>query len=405
MERCAADFEGGGHSGGFLSRADLVIVSPGVDHCHPVLEKVRQAGAVLIGELALAADKFKSPVIAVTGTNGKTTVTELIGSMLKAAGKNVFVGGNIGTPIGDYLISDQDYDAIVLEVSSFQLELCGDFTPEVGILLNITPDHLDRHKTVEKYGSAKMNLFQGGSDRTLSVINGDDLLCSKFSASMPAVKWTRFGHDPKFEAVLVGSQVVVSQNNTYELAGTRLGNLSGMLNSAAALLGVSTLDIGADILQRALNDFQPGAHRLQQVGCYAGVTYINDSKATNTGAVNNGISQVGGKIILIAGGRHKGDDYSLLRDSVAAHVKHLILIGEAAREIGRALGDLAPVDYPETLEEAVRQAAMAGQQGDTVLFSPACASFDMFNDYKQRGDCFIETVRRLGAQSKAEKRP
>lgn len=405
LDRCAADFEGGGHSSGFLSGADLILASPGVDHCHPVLQKARQKGTAIIGELALAADKFKAPVIGVTGTNGKTTVTELVGAMLAAAGRKVFVGGNIGTPIGDYLLSEESYDAVVLEVSSFQLELCGDFVPEVGILLNITPDHLDRHKTVDNYAAAKMKLFQGGSARTFSVINGDDPLCRQYGAAVsdaPPVDWARFGHDPEFRAVLAGSQVIVADRARYELAGTRMGNLSGMLNSAAALLGVEPFAIDDAVLQRALNDFQPGAHRLQQVGCHRGVTYVNDSKATNTGAVNNGISQIGGTIILIAGGRDKGDDYTLLRDCVAAHVKRLVLIGEAAREIGAALGDLAPVDYPATMEEAVQLAAAAGQPGDSILLSPACASFDMFSDYQQRGAFFVEAVHRLHKRNPAE---
>jgi UDP-N-acetylmuramoylalanine--D-glutamate ligase len=406
LDRCVADFEGGGHSSGFLSGADLILVSPGVDHSHPVLQKARQTGTAIIGELALAADKFKAPVIGVTGTNGKTTVTELVGAMLAASGKRVFVGGNIGTPIGDYLLSEEEYDAVVLEVSSFQLELCGDFMPEVGILLNITPDHLDRHKTVDKYAAAKMRLFQGGSARTFSVINGDDPLCRRYGAAVPAdpsIEWARFGHDPEFRAALAGSQVIVDGRSRYELAGSRMGNLSGMLNSAAALLGVQPFAIEPDVLQQVINDFQPGAHRLQQVGCHGGVTYVNDSKATNTGAVNNGISQIGGAIILIAGGRDKGDDYSLMRDCVGAHVKRLVLIGEAALQIGAALGDLAPVDYPATMEEAVQLAAAAGQPGDTVLLSPACASFDMFSDYKHRGDSFIEAFRKLAGQSAEEK--
>ena len=254
LDRCVADFEGGGHSSGFLRGADLILASPGVDHSHPVLQKARQRGTAIIGELALAADKFKAPVIGVTGTNGKTTVTELVGAMLAAAGKKVFVGGNIGTPIGDYLLSEETYDAVVLEVSSFQLELCGDFVPEVGILLNITPDHLDRHKTVDNYAAAKMRLFQGGSARTFSVINGDDLLCRRYGAAAsidPAIAWVRFGHDPDFNAVLAGSQVVVDRRHRYELAGSRMGNLSGMLNSAAALLGVQPFAIDSVVLPSA----------------------------------------------------------------------------------------------------------------------------------------------------------
>lgn len=407
LDRCVAEFEGGGHSTGFLSRADLILISPGVDQNHSVLQKVRQNATPIIGELALAADKFKAPVIAVTGTNGKTTVTELIGEMLRAAGKRVFVGGNIGTPIGDYLLSEADYDAVVLEVSSFQLELSGDFVPDVGVLLNITPDHLDRHKTVENYAAAKMRLFQGGSERTFSVISGDDQLCLSqlISPSGEAEnRWMRFGRDPGFEAALLDGRVVLFQEHEYQLNGTAMGNLSGMLNSAAALLGVVPFEIEPGIVQRVLNDFQPGKHRLQRVGCFNGVVYVNDSKATNTGAVNNGISQIGGSIILIAGGRDKGDDYTLLRDSVAAHAKRLILIGEAASEIGSALEGLAPVEYPADLDEAVAAAAASAKPGDTVLFSPACASFDMFSDYKHRGDRFIEAVQHLHDKDGVEER-
>lgn len=405
LERCAAEYEGGGHSTGFLSAADIVVASPGVDHRHSILEKVKQSGTPVIGELAIAADKFTAPVIGVTGTNGKTTVTELIGRMFEAAGKKVFVGGNIGRPIGEYLLSTDYYEAIILELSSFQLDLCGDFMPEVGILLNITPDHLDRHYSLEDYATAKMRLFQGGSKTTFSVINGDDPVCSEYAKNLPLVDWSRFGHDHQFEAVIDTSRIVV-EGTAYELAASKLGTLSGMLNSAAALLGVSIFDLDHSALQCALDEFQPGKHRLEWIARYNGITYINDSKATNTGAVNNGILEVGsqgGKIALIAGGRDKGDDYSQLRGSVAAHVKQLLLIGEAARSIGEELGDLAPVDYPATLDEAVARAAAACDPGDTVLLSPACASFDMFDDYQHRGDCFIKAVHRLHTRNPAER--
>ena len=404
LDQCVADFEGGGHSTGFLSRADIVVTSPGVDHHHSVLEKVRQAGATILGELAVAADKFRAPVIGVTGTNGKTTVTELIGALFRAAGKKVFVGGNIGTPVGDYLLSDDDYEAVILELSSFQLELCGDFEPEVGVLLNITPDHLDRHKTLDEYAAAKMRLFQGGSDRTFSIINGDDPLCRRFAEPLDNVQWARFGQDENFEAAIVGSRVVVS-DKSFELAGSKLATVSGLLNSGAALLAAGRFGLDQEVLQRALVEFEPGDHRLQQVACYNGITYVNDSKATNTGAVINALHQVGGSqrnVVLIAGGRDKGDDYRLLRDSVATHVKRLILIGEASEALGEALGDLVATDYPATLEEAVLRASAAGAPGDTVLFSPACASFDMFDNYQQRGAFFTEAVHRLHKRNPAE---
>ena len=389
-----ADFEGGGHSEEFLAGAELVVVSPGVDCRHPALVQAAKRGSMIAGELAVAASEFSVPVVAVTGTNGKTTVTELIGALLKAAGKKVFVGGNIGTPVGEYLSAKEDYEIVVLEVSSFQLELCGDFTPEVGIVLNITPDHLDRHGSLDQYAAAKMNMFKPGAD-TRGVINGEDEWCQRFPERVADMNWARFGHDTDNDAAIDGSRIVMRNGQTYELGGSALDNLSGRLNAGAALLGVSPFDLDPSSVQQALMEFKPGAHRLQEVGCIEGVVYINDSKATNTGAVINAIEQLGDGIILIAGGRDKGDDYRLLRPSVASHVKRLILIGEAASAIGTLLGDLAPVDYSDSLENAVVQAASVGEPGDTVLLAPACASFDMFDNYLQRGDCFAEAVRAL----------
>lgn len=394
LDRCAADYEGGGHSSGFLGQAEIVVVSPGVDYNHSALEKIRQSGTAVVGELALAAGTFASPVVAVTGTNGKTTVTELIGALFEAAGKKVFVGGNIGTPIGEYLISEKDFDVVVLEVSSFQLDLCGDFRPTVGILLNISPDHLDRHGTLDNYAAAKMKMFQGGR-QTFGVINGDDELCNRFGSDVTDKQWAQFGHDGAFAAAIDGSRIVLHRGETYDLAGSKLDNLSGRLNSSAALLGVHSFKLDPACLQRVLQEFEPGDHRLQEVACVDGVAFVNDSKATNTGAVNNALLQIGGSIILIAGGRDKGDDYTLLRPSVAAHVKRLILIGEAAENISGALGDLAPVDYSATIDAAVELAAAVGEPGDTVLLSPACASFDMFDNYQHRGRCFAAAVHRL----------
>lgn len=395
MSEIRADFEGGGHSASFLAGVDLVVVSPGVDYRHPALAQAEKAGSRIVGELAVASDCFTEPVVAVTGTNGKTTVTELIGALFEKAGKKAFVGGNIGTPIGEYLTADDKFDVVVLEVSSFQLDLCGDFIPKVGILLNITPDHLDRHGTLEKYALAKMKIFQGG-DQTYGVINGDDELCCRFGNDVDDMVWARFGYDRSFVGAIDGSRIVLQNGQTYDLTGSNLDNLSGRLNSSAALLGVTPFNLEPECLKRALREFEPGEHRLQSVGSIDGVTFVNDSKATNTGAVNNAVKQIGGAIILIAGGRDKGDDYTQLRDSVAAHVKRLILVGEAAGTIGSILGDLAPVDYPGTLEEAVERAAAVGEPGDTVLLSPACASFDMFDNYQHRGRCFSETVRELG---------
>lgn len=413
LERCSAGFEGGGHSTEYLSAAEKVILSPGVDYRHPALEHLRRTKIEILGELGLAADKFRAPVIAVTGTNGKTTVTELIGSMLQAAGKRVFVGGNIGTPIGEYLLAQQECDVIVLELSSFQLELAGDFVPEVGVLLNISPDHLDRHQNLDNYAAAKLRMFQGVPENTRCVVNDDDQLCKRYLEEAGIRGCARFGFNQDCEAVIEQTgptgvsgeaRITLFRNGArqvFDLSNSPMANLSGLLNGAAALLAISRFNLEQSVLELALRSFVPGNHRLQKVAEIDGVVYIDDSKATNTGAVINGINQVGGRVILIAGGRDKGDDYRLLRNAVAAHVKHLILIGEASDKLGQALADLAPIDYPASMGEAVVRAAAAAKPGDTVLLSPACASFDMFENYQQRGVSFSNEVQHIAERLSA----
>lgn len=398
IHECSAEYEGGGHTERFLRRAEKIIVSPGVSLEHPTIVQLMDSGVPVLGELALAADHFRAPVIAITGTNGKTTVTEMIGALLVAAGKKVFVGGNIGTPIGEYLLSPGGYDAVVLEVSSFQLDLSGGFTPKVAVLLNITPDHLDRHGSLARYAAAKMKIFDGGQAIELAVMNGDDPLSRRYLYLSGRDSFQRFGHGVEYTACAEGNRITISEEKgavVYDLSGSDLATLSGCLNSAAALLAVQPFGVRQEIALQTLRSFKTGAHRVQVVAEVEGVTYIDDSKATNTGAVNNAIEQIGSGVILIAGGKDKGDDYRLLRESVSHHVKRLVLIGEAARSIAEALGDLVPVKLAGDMDGAVRYAASRAIPGDTVLLSPACASFDMYRSYKHRGDCFIEAVETL----------
>jgi UDP-N-acetylmuramoylalanine--D-glutamate ligase len=394
---CVAELECGGHSAEFLGRADLLVLSPGVSPAHPAIAAAHRSGVRVAGELAIAAPLLHRPVIAITGTNGKTTVTELIGALLAATGRSVFVGGNLGTPIGSLLLDKTDYDVVVLEVSSFQLEVAGAFVPQIGVLLNITPDHLDRHGTLAGYTAAKMRLLQGGPERTEAVVNGDDPL---LVAALPAL-WTaaaaRFGSDPAASAVVDGERLHIAEaagRRVYDLSGAALDTVSGRLNSAAALLAVRRFGIDPVVAQQVLSSFQIGAHRMQMVAEIDGIRFVNDSKATNTGAVISGLSQAGGRVVLIAGGMDKGDDYRLLRQTVRERVSHLVLIGEAAQQLAAALGDLVPVHYGVSMEDAVGQAADLAVPGNTVLLSPACASFDMFTNYRHRGDCFVEAVRR-----------
>lgn len=395
---CRADYQGGEHTRKFLGQADFIVLSPGVDPALPLLAELAEGGTQILGELGVAASRFRAPVIAITGTNGKTTVTELVGSLLRAAGLKVFVGGNIGTPIGDYLLAEEGFDVVVLEVSSFQLELCGAFCPDVALLLNLSPDHLDRHGSMDRYGAAKMRIFQGGRNTRLAIMNGDDPWCRKYAHLGSVASYALFGSDSDYDAIVRNHEIMLrtsGSTSSYDLTGSSLDSRTGGLNGAAALLAVSPFTTDAAKLQPALRDYQTGAHRMQRVGSCSGVVFINDSKATNTGAVNSGLEQAGGPVILIAGGKDKGDDYRQLRHAVQAHVKFLLLIGEAAQDMGAALSDLAETEYPVSLEDAVRRAAEHSEPGDTVLLSPACASFDMFESYIQRGERFVAAVQKL----------
>ena len=392
-------WEAGGHTFDFLRQAGRILVSPGVDLAQPLLRGLAEAGVAISGELAVAAEELRVPTVAITGTNGKTTTTTLVGELLAAGGLAPFVGGNIGTPLYDYLRQPGDHRAVVAEVSSFQLESAGCFAPRVGILLNITPDHLDRHGSLEAYGRIKMRLFahQGAGD--VAIVNGDDPLCRNLAQGLPGVLQT-FGHEADHTAVIAGKTVrarVDGQVEEYSLAGTALGNSVGLQNSAAAILAARAMGVGREAIAGALRAFRLLPHRLELVNEIDGVRYYNDSKATNTGAVLGALEEFDGNVLLIAGGRDKGDDYRLLRPAVADSVRLLITIGEAAGLIEAALADVVETVRALSLHEAVTLAARRARRGDTVLLSPACASFDMFTSYGHRGSEFRKEVAALAA--------
>jgi len=394
-------WEAGGHTFDFLRQADCILLSPGVDPALPLLTSLRQAGVQMAGELAVAAGQLTVPVVAITGTNGKTTVTTLIGELLAASGKKVFVGGNIGTPLYEYLCCPEDYAAVVVEVSSFQLESGGDFTPDVGVLLNITPDHLDRHGSLAEYARAKMQLFAHQRQGDLAVINGDDAQCLALAENLGALVQT-FGRAKANTAVIKDARIDVSTEEgteEYFLAGTALANDVGLSNSAAAILAARRLGCSQAEIQRGLRAFRLLPHRIEFVAEVNGVLYYNDSKATNTGAVLGALAQFPGNVILLAGGRDKGDDYRLLRHEVAARVRHLIVLGEAARLLQQALADVVAISAAGSMHEAVQLAAGMARSGDVVLLSPACASFDMFSSYGHRGNEFKKEVLALSETS------
>lgn len=397
-------FEAGGHTVDFLRQADLILVSPGVNLDGPVIPELRALGILIVGELAVAAGQIAVPVVAVTGTNGKTTVTTLIGELFKKSGKRTFVGGNIGTPLYEYLCGLAEYDIVVAEVSSFQLESAGAFAPNVGVLLNITPDHLDRHGSIEKYAEIKKRLFMHQRPGDFAIVNGDDGLCRRVSDGIRAeVRF--FGTHEENTAVIRGNVIYATIDGKveeYPLAGTALDNNVGLQNAAAAILATRALGCEREAVLAGLREFRLGPHRIEFVAEVDGVSYYNDSKATNTGAVIAALQQFSGNVILIAGGRDKGDDYRLLRESVAARVRQLIVIGEAADLLEDALKDIVGIIRPGSMRDAVRRAAEIARPGDVVLLSPACASFDMFTSYGHRGSEFKKEVLGLQCLQSAE---
>ncbi len=402
LDNSRVTWEAGGHSLAFLGKADIVFVSPGVPLNLPLLVQLQQQGIRIMGELALAAPALCETVVAITGTNGKTTVTTLIGELLRGAGKNVFVGGNIGTPIFEYLLKGPEADTLILEVSSFQLDTAGDFRPDIALLLNITPDHIDRHGSLADYARAKMKIFEQQRRTDTAIVNGDDSLCRSLVNEIDS-RVLFFGHGSDCQARIEGSRVTLrwQEEEIYDLVGTSLANAMGVLNSAAAILATRSVGCSPERIRAGLAAFQPLHHRMEPVAEIDGVVYYDDSKATNTGAVLSALAQIDGKVVLIAGGKDKGDDYTLLRESVRDKARKVVLIGEAAVLLEMALSGTAPLIRAKSMEEAVQLAHAVAQPGDAVLLSPACASFDMFNSYVHRGEVFVAAVERLREAEKA----
>lgn len=387
------EIEAGGHSFDFLADSDMVFVSPGAE-CSDLLEKLREKGVQLVGELSLAAAVELPPVIGITGTNGKTTVTSLIGKLIAAGGKEVYVGGNIGYPLLDYLRSGKKADYLVLELSSFQLEQRGDFAPHIGLLLNITPDHLDRHGDMVGYRNAKMALFTGQEEHDYALVYGDDSFCTPDSVKSSVLSFGRSKECPIHVQEHSFSFTINGYSENYSLLGSPFATTTGALNAAPASFVARLAGVAKEKIEQVLKGFDLGEHRMELCGLVNGVSYYNDSKATNTGAVISGLSQLG-ETVLIAGGKDKGDDYSLLRESVAEKVTELILIGEATPLIADALQGVVPIYEATSLENAMDYAYEKATDGQSVLFAPACSSFDMFANYKDRGEQFKLQVQRL----------
>jgi UDP-N-acetylmuramoylalanine--D-glutamate ligase len=369
----------------------LIVVSPGVDQRH-ALDAAAAAGNEVIGELELGARLSEAPLCAVGGTNGKSTTTELIGAMLSQAGQSVFCGGNLGTPLTQAV--GKAWDCLVVEVSSFQLERAPTVRPQVSLLLNITDDHLDRHGTFAAYAAAKGNAFVNQTPDDVAIaLWGDAEVERQVKRGRGRVLY--FGADGDY-LVRDGGVFEVSSGESFPLQGTQLSGRHNQRNAAAAIAAARALGASRDAILRALLAYRPLPHRLAWVESIGGVAFYDDSKATNVGAAAAAIDSLSeAKVVLIAGGKGKEGSYAPLAQALAQRGRAVILIGEAAPLMAKALEHSAEVELASDLDVAVERAYRLARPGDAVLLAPACASFDMFQSYADRGERFVHAVKRL----------
>lgn len=405
LRKNGVHLELGGHCPGTFENSDLIVLSPGVPHTIEPVERARKAGIPVTGEIELASRFIKTPVVAVTGTNGKSTVTRLIGEMLEASGLKTFVGGNLGTPLISYADGGMEADVVVAEISSFQLDTAESFHPRVGVLLNITADHLDRYPDIREYGRSKARLFACQTENDTAVLNAGDSLIMELAEGVLSRKClfnTCAGHTGCSAGIHgdnIYMQIPCSDPVTILRKDIPLPGRHNLENVCAASL--ASLAAGAQMcgVLQGLRNFIPDPHRLEWIGCFGGVDYYDDSKATNVDAVVRAIEAVRPPIVLIMGGRDKGGGYGGLNDAVKNHVKALVLLGESADAIDRHLGELVSTRRAFSMDEAVSIAAELADPGDSVLLSPACSSFDMYENYARRGDDFQRAVMQTGSGS------
>jgi len=388
--------EWGGHTVSQFLKQDLIILSPGVD---PTLEPIRKAldkGVQVISEMELACQFIRIPIIAITGTNGKTTTTLLIGDMLKEEGKKVGVGGNVGDPLILFAEGGEQWEILVVEVSSFQLEGIDVFRPRCSVLLNITEDHLDRYSKYEDYIEAKSRIFKNQGAEDVAILNWDDPIVMKHEKRVKAKKFFfSLKERVKEGGFFNGEEVVLILNGreeTYSLSQSPLKGIHNVENMMAAIIAARLFGSSKEAIQRVINRFRGLEHRLEFVREIEGVFYYNDSKGTNVGSVIKSLQSFQEPVILIAGGKDKMTDLHSLKEWVKSRVRRMILIGEAKERMARELGSLTDTVMAGTLEEAVLLAYRMAKRGEVVLLSPACSSFDMFRDYKERGKVFKEAV-------------
>ncbi len=394
--------EAGGHGLLTFRRQDLIVVSPGVPLDTPELMQVKNFGLPVIGELELAARFLKGHTLAVTGSNGKTTTTTLLGEILEAAGLPTLVGGNIGVPVVSLIDKSDDDTWSVLEVSSFQLESTVEFHPSIAVILNITPDHLDRHGSFENYSAAKERIFAAQTAEDFLVLNADNTPCVEAAARSAArVYWFSVEHPVTQGAFLEQGFVVFrpaegeAAEKVIPVRGIPLKGAHNIENVLAAVVAARLAGVQADVIRRSIEDFRAVEHRLEYVATHHGVEFYNDSKATNVDATAKAIAAFSGGIHLILGGKDKNSDYTQLAELLRERVSAVYTIGAAAAKIESHLRGVVSIHSCETLEKAVHIAAAAARPREVVLLAPACSSFDQFENYEHRGRVFKQLVKEM----------
>ena len=381
----------------FIS-ADLIVVSPGVPQDQPLLAAAHRAGTEIVSEIELASRFITAPLVAITGTNGKTTTTTLAGEIFKGNGFATYVGGNIGDPLIELLESGESVERVVAEISSFQLEWISSFRPRVAALLNLSEDHLDRYASYQEYVDAKLRIFENQTADDFAVVNRDDQLVWSHAQGLKAQLFPFSRTRELQEGIFHRDARITFRHNGLEVSfpteGIRLQGVHNLENIMAALACCLLLGCRPEKSFEVARDFESLHHRMEFVRKFKGVSYYEDSKATNVGSVEKALESFE-NITLIAGGKDKGGSYAPLVAPIQERVRHLILIGEAADRMQLELGSLTDTHRAATLEEAVWLAAQITSSGGTVLMSPACSSFDMFRDYEERAQRFITAVKAL----------
>ncbi len=392
--------ESGGHGDRTFRQQDLIVISPGVPVNAPVLEPARQLGIPIIGEVELATRYLKGQLVAITGSNGKTTTTALAGEVVNAGGFPTLIGGNIGTPAISLVPESTDQTYTVLEISSFQLETVEHFHAKVAVVLNVTPDHLDRHGTFQAYWEAKRRIFDNQTVSDFAVLNADDPEASRMADGLKAqIRWFSRKKEVEQGAFVRGEQILFrdkkGEREIMSLHDMQLKGAHNVENVLAAVAIGCILGIAPAKIRESVRNFKAVEHRLEFVATVNGVDYYNDSKATNVDASIKALESFPRNIHIILGGKDKGSDYTVLKPLLAERAKRVYTIGAAAEKIESHLGDVVPLTRAVTLDVAVRKAAEAATAGDVVVLAPACASFDQFTSYEHRGKMFKDLVHQL----------